>query len=327
MEHSPLLSVIVPVYNVEEYLGRCVDSILAQTYKYLEVILVDDGAKDSSGVICDSYAGKDSRIHVIHKENGGLSSARNAGLDVCRGEYIAFVDSDDWIEPDAYENMLRTALELDVKLVCGGRYDVSSRTGEKKLGLCPPKTERITAEELVGRIFTWNQCDSSACDKLYHRSLLENWRFPVGKVCEDVPVMYRIILGTDWVATYGKPIYNYFHRHGSITTSSVSDKTFHFLQHTEVIYPYIRENHPAITAQARYLRVRALAYSCLILDTADGEARQKYRDLYSNCCRQLKGHLGFVLTNGLFSAKERVTNLLLALGLYRLLRRLYHGIR
>ena len=134
-------------------------------------------------------------------------------------------------------------------------------------------------------------------------------------------------LSLDWVATYGKPIYNYFHRHGSITTSSVSDKTFHFLQHTEVIYPYIRENHPAITAQARYLRVRALAYSCLILDTADGEARQKYRDLYSNCCRQLKGHLGFILTNGLFSAKERVTNLLLALGLYRLLRRIYHGIR
>ena len=324
MEYSPLLSVIVPVYNVEEYLGRCVDSILAQTYKHLEVILVDDGAKDSSGVICDSYAGKDSRIHVIHKENGGLSSARNAGLDVCCGEYIAFVDSDDWIEPDAYENMLRTALELDVKLVCGGRYDVSSRTGEKKEGLCPSKTERIPAEELVGRIFTWNQCDSSACDKLFHRSLLKNWRFPLGKVCEDVPVMYRIILETDWVATYGKPIYNYFHRHGSITTSSVSDKTFHFLQHTEVIYPYIRENHPAITAQARFLLIKSLSHILLLLEQSEEAVRIQFAEEYRHARRELKKHAGFVLKCPYFSIKDKITVLLLNINLYRALRPVFH---
>ena len=327
MENTPLLSVIVPVYNVEDYLGRCVDSILAQTYKNLEVILVDDGAKDSSGSVCDAYAGKDDRVRVIHKENGGLSSARNAGLDICRGTYIAFVDSDDWIEPDAYENMLKTALDLDVKLVCGGRYDVSSRTGEKKVGLCPHKTEKISAEELVGRIFTWDQCDSSACDKLYHRSLLENWRFPMGKVCEDVPVMYRIILGTDYVATYAQPIYNYFHRHGSITTSSVSDKTFHFLEHTEVIYPYIRQHHPAIADQARYLRIRALSYSCLILDTSDEKTRAHYKALYNRSRAELRRHSGFLLTSSLFSVKERTTNLLLAAGLYRRLRSLYHAVR
>lgn len=326
MENTPFLSVIVPVYNVESYLSRCVDSILVQKVDGMEIILVNDGSRDSSGTICDEYARKDSRIRVLHKENGGLSSARNAGLDICRGEYIAFVDSDDWIEPDAYENMLKTARELDVKLVCGGRYDVSSRTGEKKLGLCPPKTEKISAEELVGRIFTWDNCDSSACDKLYHRSLLENWRFPMGKVCEDVPVMYRIILQTEWVAVYGHPIYNYFHRHGSITTATVSDKTFHFLEHTEVIYPYIRQNHPAIQNQARYLRVRALAYSCLILDASDGDSREKYKELYENCCAQLRSHFGFLLTSPLFASKERVTNLLLALGVYRPLRTIrYRG--
>lgn len=324
MENTPFLSVIVPVYNVESYLSRCVDSILVQKVDGMEIILVNDGSRDSSGTICDEYARKDSRIRVLHKENGGLSSARNAGLDICRGEYIAFVDSDDWIEPDAYENMLKTARELDVKLVCGGRYDVSSRTGEKKLGLCPPKTEKISAEELVGRIFTWDNCDSSACDKLYHRSLLENWRFPMGKVCEDVPVMYRIILQTEWVAVYGHPIYNYFHRHGSITTATVSDRTFHFLEHTEVIYPYIRQNHPAIQNQARYLRVRALAYSCLILDASDGDSREKYKELYENCCAQLRSHFGFLLTSPLFASKERVTNLLLALGVYRPLRTIRH---
>ena len=324
MENTPLFSVIVPIYNVENFLPRCVDSILAQNVDGMEIILVNDGSRDSSGTICDEYARKDPRIRVVHKENGGLSSARNAGLDICRGEYIAFVDSDDWIEPEAYKNMLKTARELDVKLVCGGRYDVSSKTGEKKLGLCPPKTEKISAEELVGRIFTWDNCDSSACDKLYHRSLLEGWRFPMGKVCEDVPVMYRIILQTDYVAVYGHPVYNYFHRHGSITTAAVSDKTFHFLEHTEVIYPYIRQHHPAITNQARYLRVRALAYSCLILDASDGASREKYKNLYTNCCALLRSHFGFLLTSPLFAPKERATNLLLAVGLYRPLRAIRH---
>ena len=112
MNRETMLSVIVPVYNVEAYLPRCVDSILAQTYSNLEVILVDDGAKDKSGAICDDYAARDSRVKVIHKENGGLSSARNAGLDVAKGDYIAFVDSDDWVKEEAYDAIMNKLREL-----------------------------------------------------------------------------------------------------------------------------------------------------------------------------------------------------------------------
>ena len=100
------ISVIVPVYNVEGYLARCVDSILGQTYENLEVILVDDGSRDGSGALCDAFARQDHRVKVIHKPNGGLSSARNTGIDAAQGEYLAFVDSDDWLEPDAYAQML-----------------------------------------------------------------------------------------------------------------------------------------------------------------------------------------------------------------------------
>ena len=158
------ISVIVPVYNVETYQARCVDSILNQSYANLEVILVDDGSKDASGSICDKYAEKDNRIRVIHKENGGLSSARNAGLDVACGEYITFVDSDDWIEPLAYGWMMEAMVRYDVKMVCAGRYDVDGATGEKTVGLCPQKEEVLSGEEMAGRIFTWDNCDSSACD-------------------------------------------------------------------------------------------------------------------------------------------------------------------
>lgn len=325
MNRETMLSVIVPVYNVEAYLPRCVDSILAQTHSNLEVILVDDGAKDASGAICDAYAAKDPRVKVIHKENGGLSSARNAGLEIASGEYIAFVDSDDWIEPDAYQHLLEVMERYDVRLVCGGRYDVDGGTGEKTVGLCPAKEEPISGEELAGRIFLWDGCDSSACDKLYHRSVLENFRYPEGKVCEDVPVTYKIVLAAEKAAMSDKPFYNYYHRPGSISMAfSITEKTFHFSQHTEVIYPYIRENHPAIEPQARYLRVRSLAHILLLLEQAEGEVRQQYADRYHHARKELKKHTLFFLKSSWFGKKEKITNLLLNLGLYRMLRPIFH---
>lgn len=325
MNREMMVSVIVPVYNVEQYLARCVDSILAQTYSKIEVILVDDGAKDASGDICDAYAAKDSRVKVIHKENGGLSSARNAGLEIAAGEYIAFVDSDDWIEPDAYSHLLEVMKQYDVRLVCGGRYDVDGCTGEKTVGLCPAKEEAISAEELAGRIFLWDGCDSSACDKLYHRSVLENFRYPEGKVCEDVPVTYKIVLAAEKAAMSDRPFYNYYHRAGSISTAAaITEKTFHFSQHTEVIYPYIRQNHPAIESQARYLRVRSLSHILLLLEQAEKPVRQQFAQRYRHARKELKKHTGFILKSPYFGKKEKITNLLLNLGLYRMLRPIFH---
>lgn len=325
MNRDTRISVIVPVYNVEEYLSRCVDSILAQTHSNLEVILVDDGAKDASGVICDGYAAKDPRVKVIHKKNGGLSSARNRGLEAAGGEYIAFVDSDDWIEPDAYAHLLHIMDKYDVKLVCGGRYDVDGDTGEKTVGLCPAREEVISAEELAGRIFLWDGCDSSACDKLYHRSLLENFRYPEGKVCEDVPVTYRIVLAAERVAVSDKPFYNYFHRSGSISTAAaITEKTFHFSRHTEEIYPYIRQHYPAIENQARYLRVRSLSHILLLLEQAEKDTRKQFSVEYRHARKELKKHTGFILKSPYFGKKEKITNLLLNLGLYRMLRPVFH---
>lgn len=325
MNREMKISVIVPVYNVESYLARCVDSILTQTYENLEVILVDDGSKDNSGVICDGYAAKDPRVKVIHKENGGLSSARNCGLEAATGEYIAFVDSDDWIEPDAYGHLMNLMEKYNVKLVCGGRYDVSGKTGEKTIGLCPKREEVITAEALVGRIFLWDGCDSSACDKLYHHSLLKTFRFPEGKVCEDVPVTYKIVLQAEKVALSDRPFYNYYHRPGSISmASAITEKTFHFSQHTEEIYPYIRDHYPAVEAQARYLRVRSLSHILLLLEQSEAEVRQKFSEEYRHARKELKKHTAFFLKSPYFGKKEKVTNLLLNLGLYRLLRPIFH---
>ena len=325
METNPLISVIVPVYNVEKLLPKCVDSILAQTHDNLEIILVDDGTPDRGGMICDEYAARDPRVRVIHKENGGLSSARNAGLDIARGEYIGFVDSDDWIEPEMYGTMLSLAKKHDVKLVCAGRYDVSERTGEKKKGLCPDREEVVSGEELAGRIFLWQGLDSAAWDKLYHRSLWQSRRYPHGRINEDIPVTYRIALEAGRVALCPEPFYNYFHRAGSITTTrKVTDKSFHYPEHAAQVYDHICREHPSLKPQAAYLRVRSLAYTLLMLDQADGQTRAKYAATAKNARKELRTFTGFILSCPYLGRKEAVTDLLLMLDLYRILRPVFH---
>lgn len=323
MQQDILVSVIVPVYNVEKYLGRCVDSILSQTYRNLEIILVDDGAKDNSGSICDSYAQKDSRVRVIHKENGGLSSARNAGIDIASGDYLEFVDSDDWLEPEAVESLLQQALIHRVDLVLGGRWDVSAATGERKKGLCPVKQEVIAGTEMVRRIFRWENCDSSACDKLFRKKLFREIRFPDGKVVEDVPIMYKIVLDAGRVALLDKPIYNYYHRTGSITYTTVSEKNFHFSEHTAVIYPYIQKNYPQLRQEARFLRVRSLVYSVQSVDLASPEDQARFRKICRSERKELRKHSLFLLTSPFFGKRERIADLLMAFGLYRVLRPIF----
>ena len=325
MEQNPLISVIVPVYNVAAWLPRCVDSVLAQTYQNLEILLIDDGSTDASGEICDAYAEKDPRIRVIHKKNGGLSSARNAGLDVSNGQYLGFVDSDDWIEPEMYAEMLALMVRNEAQLVCAGRYDVAGETGEKTTGLCPKRQASVTGEELAGMIFLWDHCDSSACDKLYRRELFDGIRYPEGKTCEDVPVTYRLALKAHRAVLCDKPLYNYFHRSGSISKGAeISGKTFHYSQHTAGILEDIRKNYPNIAPQAEFLRVHSLYHLLLRLDHAPTEMRKTYRKEYRAARRALSKQWRPILTCTCLTKQQRVTDLLLIVNLYHVLRPLFH---
>jgi glycosyltransferase involved in cell wall biosynthesis len=321
----PLISVIVPVYNVEAYLPRCIDSVLNQTYGNLEILLVNDGSRDNSGSICDEYARKDSRIRVFHKENGGQSTARNLALDAMTGEFVTFVDSDDWLETDAYESMLALAQREQVKLVSAGRWDVSAETGEKEKGLCPQKTEVLSAEEMLGRLFIWDGCDSSPCDKLFHRSLFDEIRFPSKSNCEDVAIVYKLVEAADFVAMLDKPIYNYYHRQGSTSNSALSERTFYFEDYTETILPYIQQKFPSIFVQARYFRVRSLIYSVLSVDLAEPKVRKVFLNRGRKSRRALRKQLWFVLRYPGFSIKEKLINVLLAFDGYRLARKLLKG--
>ena len=323
MKQDVLISVIVPVYKVEAYLERCVRSIQTQTYRNLEIILVDDGSPDNCGALCDGFAREDDRIRVIHKPNGGLSSARNAGIDVARGEYFGFVDSDDWIEPEMYETMLEAALRENVKLVCAGRYDMDGE-GEKTVGLCPPATEVISGEELVRRIFTWQNIDSAATDKLHHRDLFRTIRYPLGRIVEDVPVTWLMALDAGRAAMVSKPFYNYFHRPGSITMSAISEKTFHFSEHTALVYDRVCRDFPELQKEARYLRVRSLLHDLTVLDIATDAERKRFAGYRKLALKEMKKHLGFLWICPLFSTRQRIVTAMQMADIYRPLRRVYH---
>ena len=193
----PLISVIVPIYKVENYIRRCVDSILAQTYPNIEVVLVDDGSPDNCGTICDEYSHRDERVIVIHRKNGGLSAARNSGIDACHGEYIGFVDSDDYISPTMYEQLYNDIAQFGTLLAfCHPEVIRNGQTDNKWYG----NHSEIRSKEYVMRRSIEESIWWEAWSKIYHRSLFNNIRFPEGKTNEDFAIMMYIYEQCDKIA-------------------------------------------------------------------------------------------------------------------------------
>lgn len=210
----PEISVIIPVYKVEKYIHKCVDSILEQTFTDFEVWLVDDGSPDNCGAICDAYAEKDARVRVIHKENGGLSDARNAALDVMQGKYVFFVDSDDWVSVDALEIMY-TALRRTGAQVATGNIVSVHEDGTENVLYSPTQEEKI----LIGEEMLTTLLRPNACNRLYAVELFQNLRYPVGRLYEDAFVYHKILAQIDSMVLVGKNTYYYLVRTGSIMNS------------------------------------------------------------------------------------------------------------
>lgn len=222
-----LISIIVPVYNVEKYLDRCMQSILQQTYQRLEIILVDDGSTDSSAQKCDSYARRDSRVTVIHKQNGGLSDARNAGLEAASGAYIGYVDSDDWIEPDMYERMYRACVENDAQLaVCRYFNEYRDRTESGGSG----SVVSLSREELLKIYIEGDDAYviyNSVWSKLFKRDLVEGMVFPKGRNSEDIMYTTRAFCRAHKAVYLDSSFYHYvIDREGSIMNAAREERMF-----------------------------------------------------------------------------------------------------
>ena len=302
LENTPLISVVVPVYKVERFLARCVDSILAQTYPRMEVVLVDDGSPDGCPAICDEYARRDRRVKVIHQQNGGLSAARNAGLEVASGEYIGFVDSDDHIHPEMYARLYAALSQVGADLaVCN--YLLMDDADN----LLPEENSPITNEVLEGRDsivaplgtdHNWNWVVAWA--KLYHRSLLVDVRFPLGKLHEDEFFVHHILLKSRKVACIADALYNYVQHGSGITRSGFSLRR---LDGAEALFERAKLFHKhGVSPQAAYYAcasgLRVLANGYRQLQLKDPAYQDRYRELvgqYRQAARPLLGahlHLG-----------------------------------
>ena len=215
---KPLLSIIVPVYDVENYLQKCIDSILAQTFTDFELILVDDGSPDNCPALCDAAAAKDARIRVIHQKNGGLSAARNAGLDAARGAWIGFVDSDDYIAPEMYETLYKAVQSTgaDLALCDYVKVDETGALCTQTHVAVPQKS--LTGRELLQKAY-WTTVQI-ACNKLYHRTIFAQLRYPVGKLNEDFFVIPEICLNTQKAVVVPDVLYYYVQRGDSIMGKS-----------------------------------------------------------------------------------------------------------
>lgn len=319
---EPLLSVIIPVYNVEPYLRKCVDSVLNQTYRNLEVILVDDGSPDGCGAICEEYAAKDRRVRVIHKANGGLSDARNAGMARMTGEYLTFVDSDDWLDDHALEFLYQAMAESSADLVIGQHDRVEAGTGSP-LQLPEPKADliRMGRREAIRRTL---QQGCAAWARLYKREIHAGIAFPVNEINEDEAIVLQLLARCHTVAEIGQVVYHYRCRPESITTASFSPEKLVWPRHCRDNLAFVRENCPELEldAAARYRGslLWALREIALSEESFQGEVKQLKKQLRTN---------GALFRQAPFeSRRDRLRYALLRyfpLGIYRMILRLRHG--
>lgn len=259
---NPLISVIVPCYNVEEYLPKCADSLLAQTYKELEIWLVDDGSPDSCGQICDDYALKDERIKVIHKKNGGLADARNAAIDKATGEWIVCVDSDDYVSEDYIETLYGLVERNHCKVGVAWHHSFMEET---EPNVIQPQYQEFVFNNIEGieKMFYQELFDTAAWAKIYHRSLFETGiRYPFGLIYEDLPTTYLLFLNADKVAFCNKIVYYYLLRKNSLEGQPFNVRK---LNSALTIIESIQSHYHDLTKVVKAVRCRLLCFCLHIL--------------------------------------------------------------
>ncbi len=255
-----LISVIVPVYNVEMYLDKCVQSIVDQTYANLEIILVDDGSPDHCPAMCDAWAQKDDRIRVIHKENGGQADARNAGMAVATGKYIAFVDSDDWVEPQMYQSMHEAAVATDSDIVSCGVMRIWLDGKSVKDSYCfVSRDSLLEQEKAMEAMIRGNGLVQIPCNKLYRRSLTQGVAFPVGVAVEDEFWTWQVIAKAMRVMILKEYYYNYLQRSDSTMGVSYSEKRLVVVRAKIERQAHIEKNFPKLRDIGRI----DLVYTCM----------------------------------------------------------------
>ncbi|WP_300766235.1 glycosyltransferase family 2 protein [uncultured Acetatifactor sp.] len=309
---NPLISVIIPIYNVEKYLPTCMESIFSQTYRKLEIILVDDGSKDNCSRLCDEYAEKDDRVKIYHKENGGLSDARNYGVERANGEYITYVDSDDYVDSDYIEYLYLLIRKYNSQIaLCQHRVHYNNGF-IKEIG----KTgdEELTVSRCLERMLYHDVIDTSAWAKLYHRDLFHGVCYPVNKIFEDTATTYILMMKCEKIAIGYESKYNYIFRNNSIINSEFNRNKLDLIEITDKMALDIIQKYPdlkkAVLRRQIYARFSTLNQMLGI---------SGYSDIRDELIRYIKMHKKDIICNHKTPKKDKIGLILLLLS-YRLYR-------
>ena len=301
--NEKLISIIIPVYNVENYLEQCIHSILNQSHRNLDIILVDDGSTDQSGVLCDTVASKDARIRVIHKSNGGLSSARNAGLDIARGDFIGFIDSDDYADSDMYEQLLNTCLNENAEIAMCGRHCIYEETGEKIDIFRLDRAVIMDSHEAIRRLLLWDGCDSAAWDKLYVRSIFDGVRYPVGVLHEDLNITTRLFDRANRLAHIGEAKYNYLVRKSSICNQPFSEKKMDLFYQAHMNTVFLRQRYPDLIRETGHFICRNIM---VLMSAAANCSGKKNRKLMHQVIHLGYNYSGEVIKNPIIGFSMKI---------------------
>lgn len=321
VSNEPLISVVVPIYNVEQYLDRCIESIVSQTYTKLEIILVDDGSPDNCPKMCDEWAKKDKRIKVIHKENGGLSDARNAGIDISKGEYITFVDSDDYVENNYVEFLYQNLVTYDADISMGKQY---VRYPNKTVNTSTNKVHVLNAHDCFDKLLYGEDFDVSAWAKLYKTNLFNNVRFPEGRVFEDSATTYKLIDKSKIVVLNSKPIYNYIIRKSSISNNTFSNKKMDLIISTKEMCNYIVQKYPDLKSGCE----RRIMYSYLSTLTQLVKSKDKHKE-ETELLSYIKANRKQILNDNRIPKRDRLSLISIRFGLkfYKISWKIYSFFR
>ena len=309
MERNELISIVVPVYNVENFLKKCIDSILSQTYKNWELVLVDDGSTDDSGLICDEYKKIDKRIYVIHKLNGGLSDARNCGIKNSHGKYITFVDSDDYVDDDFIEYLYGLLKKYNTDIAISS-YTIVNKNG-KLLDIGKNYEERKSdkvnclKDMLLEKGYT-----ISSCSKLYKKDFFSDIAFPIGKLNEDNGTTYKLIEKSHYIAIGNVGKYYYVERTGSIMNSGFNLKKLDMIELTDEMCDEIEKKHPELanycTRRRMYSRFNILRQVMFSKDNKEVEL---------DMIQYLKKNKNLILNNPVSTRRDKIAIISLLLGI------------
>lgn len=277
-----LVSVIVPVYNVELYIEKCIESIISQTYGELDIILIDDGSQDTSGEICDKYSELDERIRVIHKRNEGLSAARNLGIEISKGQYLCFVDSDDYVEADFISCMLNACVHYGKDIaICGRILEYSTYSVKEYVS---NQTEVFGNNEALSHLFKTDIYNMAAWDKMYAKKLFKDVRYPYGKIHEDIYTTALLMEKSNGIVKIPNQLYHYIQRETGITGELYGDSSFDMVSNSLECYEHFYKNENLRNELFRYYFLHI--YTCY-MKLIKSKKKRKYLEQYKKLRRMI----------------------------------------